>query len=663
MNSKRTQIKLIAIFFTVFLAIQLITYFAESLKMIEYAFLTIAVGFAPAYYFRKEFKFSDLVGWGLHAGVLGVLFIPMVFLFFGWLQLNFLFEYSIVFLYALAVIGLGSLFFQDELDICEYAKLGKITKFDWIILFFFGCYTAALTLINFHSITIIWDFFTYWGLDAKYIFDFNQLRGQQFHTDVIFFRYTSLYPIHLSLIYDLYGVVVEQFAAWFNVYLNLLAILLVYWRVKEKQVSHKFRIAASLLLISYAAKTSVNMLSLYADILTAFLLLVFFLILTNDTERKLNTYWQRAFLLSMIAVSYYFLKSPLLYFSIILVAVWLLYDFHYIRENWRELTRSWTVWGGLLVVGILLVMRMVYFHQIGGDSTQEQMVSNLPTGGSLSSLQSMWQYAVMLLDYLLAETPYLLGLWWLSLMSIFFVKIYDKKYWFIYFASVLIFLIPIAGYFFLQHALEDDSVQRYSAIVMYLFPWVFSYVQSVEKDDIETRGKFKLERLQALLSGGIFAIVICFVFIMSLYPMPVVERFNLSPGTYQSEMTKYDKYAKRVLGLTGEDARILIVDDNYGFPGITINRLPGLFVRYFLPYNSVGGFYSLPAEELPSLAAQSSADYLLLFSHENIFLYCDDMLSPTRDYLIDLSTGDFINEKDGCIFSDFDRMDLGDALH
>ena len=152
-QSRRPQIKILISFILVYLIILLITSLAASLKVIEFTFLTISFGFAPAYYFRNVFNFKNIIGWVIHAGVFGLLFIPFLFLFLGWLKINIVFEYSVIFLYLCSLIGISSLFFLAEEDkIKSTLNFDEIHKIDSLILFLFLGFTAFLTLINFSNI-------------------------------------------------------------------------------------------------------------------------------------------------------------------------------------------------------------------------------------------------------------------------------------------------------------------------------------------------------------------------------------------------------------------------------------------------------------------------------------------------------------------------------
>ena len=143
--------------------------------------------------------------------------------------------------------------------------------------------------------------------------------------------------------------------------------------------------------------------------------------------------------------------------------------------------------------------------------------------------------------------------------------------------------------------------------------------------------------------------------------MPLKEKFSLSNGTLQSALAKYDKYAERVIDITGPDGRVLIADD---LPGekITNMMVPAIFIRYFMMYNSVGSQYQKPTNSLYDYAKENNADFILLLSYANSFDHCENLLTTENDYLIDISEGSIDLEPDDCIFSSFDIYGLGEAV-
>jgi hypothetical protein len=248
------------------------------------------------------------------------------------------------------------------------------------------------------------------------------------------------------------------------------------------------------------------------------------------------------------------------------------------------------------------------------------------------------------------KSPYLLGLWWLALLSIFFVKENNKKYLYLFVSTLLLFLIPVAVYAVKQHNLRSESLPRYAAMVMYLFPMVISYAE------------IAATRLRRIISYITLLVMVIFVFLNLMWPMPLSEKFEISEGTYLSVLTKYDQSAERVVNLAGEDARVIIMEDS-GHQTISNKDVPAIFVRYFMMDQSVGGQYRIPASELEQFAEQSNADYILLLSHIDAFEGCEQLISDDRAYLIDISVGDFSSEPGSCLFSEFELIELGRAIH
>lgn len=143
--------------------------------------------------------------------------------------------------------------------------------------------------------------------------------------------------------------------------------------------------------------------------------------------------------------------------------------------------------------------------------------------------------------------------------------------------------------------------------------------------------------------------------------MPLKEKFSISNGTLRSAMTKYDQYAELVVNLTGQDARILIVDDLSG-EMITNMNVPAIFIRYFMMYNSVGSQYQKQTNNFYDYAKENYADYALLLSYDTSLDHCEELLTVGKDYLINIRAESINSDPDECIFSSFDIYDLGEAV-
>jgi hypothetical protein len=273
----------------------------------------------------------------------------------------------------------------------------------------------------------------------------------------------------------------------------------------------------------------------------------------------------------------------------------------------------------------------------------------LQPGTGLASIQSYLEYILTVSQYLLEGTPYLIFIWLLTLLSILFVKNVNKKYLVLYFAAVLIFLIPIAGYVLKQRPFHSQSLNRYTAIAMYLYPLVLGYVDIAEN------------KLKKIAASSIFALLTIFVFLNILIPVPLFEKFSLSDGTFETELAKYHKFAENAVEIAGEESRILIVD-NLSDERITNMIVPDIFIRYFMIDNNVGAQYNLPVSDLVNLISRTRADFILLLSYKISLEDCGQFFDPGRDYLVDIRSSDFATQSGKCPFTPADVIDLGEAI-
>ena len=336
-HRKRLLLFLLGVFALVYLIIKTIAINFKALSVIEFVFIAILFGFAPAYFFRKVFRFENIVGWLTNSGALGILLIPFLFLIAGWLGINVAFARSVSLLYLGSIVGIVSLlFFTDDKFLMEAISFRKLGKFDLFMYAILLGYTFLLTVVNFSRVFASWDAFTFWGLASKYIYQFQRLPNTTL--DVFsYFKYSAFYPIFYSIIYSMYDAIKEQYANWINVFINFMAITLVYNRTLGKNILEKTLVVSLLIITSFSAINALNLFSMYADLLCAFLLLFYMLVLTNPEEVGVRTFSKRAFLVLMLASSFFFIKSPYLVFTLALVAAWIVYDYKFILQERKSI--------------------------------------------------------------------------------------------------------------------------------------------------------------------------------------------------------------------------------------------------------------------------------------------------------------------------------------
>lgn len=636
---------LLSVLVSIYLLIKVLIFYTRSLSVIEFAFLTMTFGLAPAYSLKRVLKFDNIIGWLVNSSVLGILFIPFLFLALGWMGVNFVFIYSTCFLYACSLMGMISLlFFADDLSVEYYFISNAITKTDALFYITIIGYTFILTLLNFSRVYIQWDAFTFWGLDAKYIFHLNQLRDSTL--DVFgSFRYTAYYPVYYSIIYDLYGVVAEQYANWINVFLNLLALLLIYNNILQKGVVHKLLIVTMLIIVSYAATLVVNMFSMYADILCAFNLLLFVIVLISNYKFESETYSKRMFLLLLLAASFYFIKSPFIFLTCLLMVVYIVYDLKFLLNNLWVLMKRADFWLIITLIVVMYMMRFNYFTTILKTGSNTPITDlYLP---NFSSLYDSLSYAIKLTSWLIDKSPYLVGMWFLGICSVFLVEKQgsNKGYYFIYWISITVVLSYCIVYLINQSDLSSNSLARYCAVIMYLVPLMFSYIG------------INLSPTKCIVVMTVLFLLLGYFFIKTMTPMPLYEKFTLSTGSYNVVLKKESRIAEETLRISGDSSRILIADDFSNNNLLSNMYIDAIFVRYFLMFNSVGGQYIMTTEKIYEYSLSQNADYVLLLSYANTFEHCEKIFIEDHNYLI--KTDRHISYSvDECIFSKNVILDL-----
>lgn len=626
-HRKKQLLFLLGFLAFIYLLIKIIAINFRAISVIEFAFITIIFGFAPAYFFRKVFRFENIVGWLINSGALGILLIPFLFLIAGWLGINAAFARSVSLLYLGSIVGIVSLlFFTDDRFLMEAISFRKLGKFDLFMYAILLGYTFLLTIENFRRVFASWDAFTFWGLASKYIYQFQRLPNTTL--DVFsYFKYSAFYPIYYSIIYNIYNAIREQYANWINVFINFLAITLVYNRTLGKTIIEKALVASLLIIASFSAINTLNLFSMYADILCAFLLLFYILVLTNPEEVGVRTFSKRAFLVLMLASSFFFIKSPYLVFTLALVAAWIVYDYKFILQERKSLIRRWDLWMVILTICALFFMHFSYIntHLNFPDSMAYDKLIN-PV---LTSLSASMAYAKRMVIFLIKKNPYLLGLWIFVLCLLFLLSkrnFNSRQFIFINLVSVGIILFYSVIYILNQLSLSSGSLVRYTGIILYLFPLMVTYIPL----RISPKMIWPILSLSLLIAG--------YFMYQTIAPTILNNNFRLSTGSYRERLAKYSNLADEILNITGTDARILITEEVEGL-SFTNMYIPAIYIRYYMMTNSVGGQYMwLTREQMADHAKQYDADYILLLSYKNTFENCEDVFMNGHTYLIKLDS-------------------------
>ena len=168
---------------------------------------------------------------------------------------------------------------------------------------------------------------------------------------------------NFSLGYDLYGRVIEQLVNWINVFIHFLAMLLILNRSIGKSYLQKFFVITLLIVVSLTADPTAFLFSMYAEVLAAFLLLLFVVILTDPFEQNPKNYALRLFLLLLIASSFYFVKTKFLFLTYGLIFLAIIFDIKYLFKNLKKILTSPYFYGAVLCIMAIWLFGNAYVNQ------------------------------------------------------------------------------------------------------------------------------------------------------------------------------------------------------------------------------------------------------------------------------------------------------------
>ncbi|NLB11368.1 hypothetical protein GX831_02850, partial [bacterium] len=586
------------------------------------------------YKLKNTLEYDNIVSWFTNAAAISLMFIPLVFLLSGFVGINTVFSNPIPILYILATLSLGYVtIFIDDSNFLSNISFEKLKTFDrtaFLVIFFVFC---LLTLMNFDRIDPRWDTFTYWGIDAKYIFENGQLRGPDFNV-LWRFEYTSFIPILISTIYKFYNNILEQYASWINVFVVYVSMNLVYTRLSKTSLISKFVGLIFLIWAVYGSIEAAYMFSLYADIYCAFIVLIFGLVLIKPFKPILEPTSQRSFMLAITLLLLYFIKEPYIHISFILLLVWFLFDFWVYKGKVIGLAKTRSFWILMLVIVIILTLRWLYFDTIGNINYHDSLIPKL---AARESLNDYIEYLSKIFLFFMRHYPYTLIIWTLGFGTIIIKKPTQNKptFYAVYAICFLVSAFFILGYTIQKSSFTSGSISRYISLVTFLIPMLPALALPTvsEKND------------RSLVDVVLLALFIFIAIVKIMIPMPLLREFSLKPGAYQDSALLKNSYvlAQNVIDITGENAKILITDDLVwgGNRNIISNtNEPAIYVRYYLLNQSVGAQYNLDESMLFSYALESDADYILMLNNDFLFDDCEGIFKTSGNFLLKLDNID-----------------------
>jgi len=206
----------------------------------------------------------------------------------------------------------------------------------------------------------------------------------------------------------------------------------------------------------------------------------------------------------------------------------------------------------------------------------------------------------------------------------------------------------VLGYIVKQRSLQSGSLVRYTGLVFYLIPLLFS------------ENAFSTKKKSFRVIGNIATfIVIGIVFVLNIIKAVPAWPYELGPSSYRGYLQKYESIANTVVETAGGDARVVIADDRGQSKTFDDNVIESIFIRYYLINNSVGGGFTMPMHELLDFADEQKANHVLLISYANTIDGCGEILKENHNYLI--QTADCAKtEQQRCQVAGCSILDLGE---
>jgi len=602
----------------------LIGVLVPSIKFFELVPLAILLGMGFTSFLRGIFPIKNIITFIAISLFLGMFINTFVLFLFGAVGLNIGMPLLIFYIPVIFLLNIFLFFrFTKEEDLFGYFKNTKLEVIDivWI-----GILTLLLLMFVgtcLERYYFLWDGFTFWLLDAKYIFQNEHFRDGSF--TLLANNYLPFFSLQINYVYLIYNKIVEQTAGLLNLMYAYTAVTLIVSYIidiKKSDIKKIFLYIGILAALYSFFTIHFLLMSVYADVFLAVVVLFYALILFNK-EFKEKYYWQRFLLLVLLAITIYLTKTHFFIFSIFLIGFLVVYDFKYLWNKIKNIAKDyWFVF----VVVLLALIALICFRYAKSISNESSFVQSVSSGFVLS--KAILTNVKGIAKGMLLNVPLIVVTVALYIPVGFLVK---KGFNWKDFTRV-IFLLLLVSFTLVIYALgiyplSDGSMYRYLGLAYFALPLLF--VDILPDFEIEK----KWQRIVSILAIMGF---VGLVFVQLCFHIGVDLKFNPNSGAYiESEAHKeYSDIVNEVTKIVPKDKSIMI--SSYGVAGgaLTDNFPPGFFLRYYLmEYNETVAYYCAPADCLSYFLTQEP-DYLLIYSYSDFWPSCSGVLENKKSYLV-----------------------------
>ncbi len=647
LKNNRTKILLYSGIIALLASLFVITLFVVSLKVFLLIPLAILGGMGFVSCLKTIFPIKNILTFVILSLLIG-LFINTVIIFcLGYL--GFGIGYSFFSIYLMIIFLLNFLLYFlgiKENEVINYFENFKLDYVDIIWLGVLLVFTFVFINIAFENYFLGWDGFSFWAVDAKYIFENGAIRDGSF--DILAGSYYSFYPLQLNYVYLLYNDLVEQHASILTLLYAFISVSLLYSYVISIRHSKLMKSFLFLIIIiTLFTWFSINnvVFTLYSDVFCSTMALLYTIVLFKPVKGlRLSSYIGRFLLISLIAISFYLTKTGYSVVSLFFLGFYFLYDIKYIYEDILRKPKRVYIVGGVIA---LFLFGFLYLKNYTGDGgiIGYALKNASEIGGSRA------KYFFDMFKFLFSE----IHLFLLSTISFFITSFFllegldwrkFKKVLFI----ILLASIPLVFYMIKMQTFADYSILRYLGLIYFAFPYVLFHL--FPKSKIKS---FKIELL-----GVLVMVLIPLTLCLSIARQWNVD-FNFTPhtGSYKQDpnhMDKYYVYSMKIRDLVKNKSRILFVDEE--FSSLGNSRAPSMFLRYFLSEYSVGRQYLTGVDTWYPFMKEVNPDYVVLLEYDGYWNACNNILEEDNLYLIKIVDGHKDLTDTDCFFEKEDVIKL-----
>ncbi|MDD2941678.1 MAG: hypothetical protein PHC51_01815 [bacterium] len=604
-----------------------------------YLVLFAICGLGPVYYFRKTLGNPRLIAASFFAVIFGSSILNAVVLTAG--HFGYLVTGRNLHFYGLATAAISVFYLMFGLwrpisvrscsspaaELKNFPEiLGRITLGDLLVTLILAVFYGYLVAINFTFYFPKWDHFTYWMIDAKSIYESGYLRKS---ADLInIFSYTSYYPLHAVYLFDFYGRTVEQCASLFTLMYAVLGSFIAYYTVK--QTSFSSRILAGFILFVVATSFSEQLVTFYADVVSAYSVALFFFFLLR--EPVLGEGGKRLFLIVSSLLLLAAIKSTNVYYVAILFVVWLACD---LRPASLKKFLDPKEYAGTHLFSLLLVIVAGRFYYL-------KYVWNIKLENSplivMNRLETdPFKYLVYidhLFDFLLEQNTIMCLLVVIAVYQITLYKSLPKPSLAILSAILLLPSLNLAHYVLTQYGLQSLSILRYVTTVFFLLPMYFTSLPT------RPAPRFYFGARNICMLGWVIVMFYGLVRSYSIVGLPI-HSGSYEGFTYQKTFADISRDIKAIVG----KERLLIAgnDSDIYVGNMRMTELP---LRYYLSENSVAGLYRVPKGRFLDKLRGTGVEFLLVTTYNDALMQLLNLeTTPAGVSLYKLEPGDLEHPK------------------